>query len=305
MRADHTYVQRPHTTAPVPAGRFAALRPDTLDDPGPNSSDYCGDSVAIGDVNADGRADALVGCWGDDDYHRNILVNSDARGTRTVQSTRLNQQAGTITTATVTAQWIDNGGTVALAASADGGTTWDVVTSGVAHTFTVPGGDLRVRVKHSDNPWSRFTSTPYVHDLGIDYTYTPANAAPGTPALSSPANGAVTIDPAQLLVTTFSGPDGADTGTIDLEVCSVAMSAGQTCTAAGGVVRGAGSSTSGIANGANGSWAIAPALTAAGTYHWHARARDQSAATRPGAQAGRSSSAPARASTRRGAAERR
>jgi hypothetical protein len=42
--------------------------------PAPNANDYCGFSVASGDVNADGKDDVIMGCTGDDDTNGTVVV---------------------------------------------------------------------------------------------------------------------------------------------------------------------------------------------------------------------------------------
>jgi hypothetical protein len=51
---------------------------------------------------------------------------------------------GTITKAKMTVTY--SGGPIGTYLSADGGTTWEEVTSGVLHYFTVTGTDLRWRI---------------------------------------------------------------------------------------------------------------------------------------------------------------
>jgi hypothetical protein len=71
------------------------------------------------------------------------------------------------------------------------------------------------------------------------------------------------VDANPTLSASFSDPDAGDTGTVSFQICSDSA-----CTA---VVQG-GSSPSGIANGADGSWSVA-GLTQ-GTYYWRARTQD-------------------------------
>jgi large repetitive protein len=86
--------------------------------------------------------------------------------------------------------------------------------------------------------------------------------APATPALASPADG-VDVNAAPTLSATFSDPDAGDTGSLDFQVCSD--------NACATVVQ-SGSSTSGLANGASGSWK--PSGLAGGAYYWRARTVD-------------------------------
>jgi hypothetical protein len=85
---------------------------------------------------------------------------------------------------------------------------------------------------------------------------------PSTAALVSPAAGA-RVNSTQVSAT-FSDPDGSgDTGTLNFQLCS-----NSSCSS----VVASGSSASGIANGANGSWT--PTGVADGTYYWRAQAQD-------------------------------
>ncbi|MCB0880462.1 MAG: hypothetical protein KDC46_15945, partial [Thermoleophilia bacterium] len=250
---------------------------DELTNPTPVANDQCGNPVAAGDVNADGRSDLIMGCTQDDTGAGdagNMIVFA---GRSTVlQSRKLNLQAGTVTDVTVGLARVANGAAApVLQASANGGTNWESVTAGVAHSFVATGTDLRLRIRVPEAPNAHMTQT--IHDLTIDYTYAGANAAPNTPALVSPAGGASTADTTPDLVATFSDPDGGDTGTIHYEVCTVAIGAGQTCVGAGGTLLASGSSPAGIANAANGTWTVTPALVPQ-TVYWHAQAEDNSSA---------------------------
>ena len=63
------------------------------------------------------------------------------------QSTSIDYNNGTITTATMTVT--KSSGTFTYALTANGGTNWETVTSGVAHAFTNTGTDLRWKVTES------------------------------------------------------------------------------------------------------------------------------------------------------------
>ncbi len=83
---------------------------------------------------------------------------------------------------------------------------------------------------------------------------------PAVPTLGSlPAQ----VDATPSLSASFSDPDAGDTGTISFQICTDSA-----CTA---VVQ-SGSSPSGIANGADGSWTAAG--LAQGSYYWRAKAQD-------------------------------
>jgi hypothetical protein len=84
---------------------------------------------------------------------------------------------------------------------------------------------------------------------------------PNTPTLVSPAAGATTSS--SNLMATFTSADVAETGTVELRVCTDVL--------CGSVLR-SGSSAS-TTNGSNGTWTIAPAL-GDGTYGFQARAVD-------------------------------
>lgn len=86
--------------------------------------------------------------------------------------------------------------------------------------------------------------------------------SPTAPTLGSVAARTKNTTPA--LSATFSDPDGAsDTGTLSFQLCS---------TSGCGTVLQSGSSASGIANAANGTWT--PAALSDGTYYWRAQAQD-------------------------------
>ena len=84
---------------------------------------------------------------------------------------------------------------------------------------------------------------------------------PATAALVSPA-AAARVNATQVSAT-FSDPDAGDTGTLNFQLCS-----NSSCSS----VVTSGSSASGIANNANGTWS--PTGVADGTYYWRAQAQD-------------------------------
>ncbi len=92
--------------------------------------------------------------------------------------------SGNIGNLTLTATATANGGTIAYAVSADGGVTWEAVTSGVQKTsWTSAGNQLRFRVALTS---ASATSAPYVSTLVIQYT-PPAASSVGYVELGSNA----------------------------------------------------------------------------------------------------------------------
>jgi hypothetical protein len=84
-----------------------------------------------------------------------------------------------ITAATLTAQYILQGGNVTFYLTNNGGQHWAQVTPGVTHVFTTTGSDLRWRAELTADPtWSH---TPVVNSLRIEY---PANPVPTITSLS-------------------------------------------------------------------------------------------------------------------------
>jgi len=72
--------------------------------------------------------------------------NTYTLGSNMATSLEVDTVTEIIENATITYTAIEPVGTsIGFEMSADGGTTWDVVTPGVLHTFTVPGNDLRWR----------------------------------------------------------------------------------------------------------------------------------------------------------------
>lgn len=81
------------------------------------------------------------------------------------QSEKLNGASGKIVSATLTVTDTLNGQAATYALSADG-STYEVVTPGVPHTFASPGSDLRWRILLTS---SDATTTPTIDGLAIDY----------------------------------------------------------------------------------------------------------------------------------------
>ncbi len=108
------------------------------------------------------------------------------------------------------------------------------------------------------------TGTPITTLLAYDgtaqITHPTANGFPNLPALgTTPAR----VNAPPQLSATFSDPDAADTGTLSFQLCS---------DSACNTVLQSGTSSSGIANGASGTWT--PATLSEGTYYWRAQATD-------------------------------
>lgn len=95
--------------------------------------------------------------------------------------------------------------------------------------------------------------------------------APSVPALVSPPNNDIQTGTTATLTATFSDPDTGDAGRVNFQICADA-----TCSAGGDPVA-SGSSSAGLANGADGSWSSG-SLTA-GQYYWRAQNMDQSGLT--------------------------
>ena len=108
------------------------------------------------------------------------------------------------------------------------------------------------------------TGTPITTLLAYDgtaqITHPTANGFPNLPALVTTA---ARVNAPPRLSATFSDPDAADTGTLSFQLCS---------DSACNTVLQSGTSSSGIANGASGSWT--PATLSEGTYYWRAQATD-------------------------------
>jgi large repetitive protein len=111
---------------------------------------------------------------------------------------------------------------------------------------------------------SQRLATLSVNDGTAEITHPTANAFPDVPALGAIAARINNTTPT--LTATFSDPDASDTGTLAFQLCSDSA-----CSS----VLQSGTTSSGIANGANGTWT--PAALADGTYYWRAEATDSAA----------------------------
>jgi len=92
----------------------------------------------------------------------------------TAQSREVDATDDTITEATLTAQYILQGGSVDFYLTNDGGDHWAAVQPGVTHVFTTTGSDLRWRVEMASDPVWRNRS-PIVDSLRIEYATTSAD----------------------------------------------------------------------------------------------------------------------------------
>ncbi|MCW2927007.1 MAG: hypothetical protein JWM86_975 [Thermoleophilia bacterium] len=248
--------------------------------PSPTTGDACWSRLAVGDVNADGRADVLAACPGDDATATNAgSVAAWVNQTRVnfqplvnLTSRRMNRTAMTIAKATITPKTVRNGSSVTWQLSANGGSSWEAVSPGVEHTFAAGGTDLRFRAVFDSRASSARTAV--VHDVLLAYASASTNAAPTAPTNIAPPSGSAGPSTTPQLVARFNDPDVNDTGSVQFEVCQDAA-----CSTAGDPIRSGGSSA-GIANGSNGAWAVAPALPN-GTYYWRARGVDQDSTVGP------------------------
>lgn len=146
------------------------------------------------------------------------------------------------------------------------------ITGATSTTYVVAAGDVGARIEvlvtatNAGGAASIFL--PQVGPIELE-----PNWAPLAPTHVTPATGSGTSDTTPELVATFLDPNGSETGTLQFELCTVAMAASQTCAAAGGTVV-ASMSASSVAKDANGSASPVAAL-AYGTYHWHVRGSDE------------------------------
>ncbi len=238
----------------------------------------CGDAVLATDANADGRADVVAGCPTTDAGAADagsalVAINQGTvrfMPTQAIVTRKLNRTAMTVASATLDVSVVRNGAEVAWDLSADGGATWAAATPGVQHVFATPGTDLRARARFDNSRYR--VRTAVVHDLSVTYA-ADGNQAPSTPTLVSPVAGASLATGTPTLEATFLDPDAADQGTLRFQICT-----DPACAAAGDPAA-TGTSASGIANGANGTWTT-PTL-AAGTYYWRARGEDGGGLTGP------------------------
>jgi hypothetical protein len=90
-------------------------------------------------------------------------------GSNTATSLEVDSVTEVIENATLTCNLIEPVGTsISFEMSSDGGTTWDAVTPGVLHTFTVPGNDLRWRAVLTTTLGER---TVRLYDVFISFDY--------------------------------------------------------------------------------------------------------------------------------------
>lgn len=165
-------------------------------------------------------------------------------------------------------------------------TSWSASTSWQDFSYSLTG--LNLTATDVDGLYAEIktssagggSSDVRISALNLDVTYTSSNSAPSAPTHVSPASGSATSDTTPTLTATYADPDAGDTGTLEFEVCTVAVAAGATCTGSGGTAVAGGTSATGVANGSNGTFTPTTAL-AVGTYHWHVRATDAAGATGP------------------------
>ena len=86
--------------------------------------------------------------------------------TSTIQSLNVSSASDFVVNATLTATQTLNGQTINYYLSNDGGTTWEATTSGLAHTFSSQGTDLRWRAVLST---ANQNVTPVINSLNIIY----------------------------------------------------------------------------------------------------------------------------------------
>ncbi len=147
-------------------------------------------------------------------------------------------------------------------------------TAGSYSTVTLDPGAYHWRVRSEDRQGRVSAWSPY-----RAVTVVGPSTPPDAPVHVSPANLSATSDTTPDLTATFTDPDAPDTGTLTFEVCTVAMTAGQSCAGAGGAVLASGSTAAGIANGANATWTST--VLSAGTRYWHVRATDDQSTVGP------------------------
>jgi hypothetical protein len=87
----------------------------------------------------------------------------------TAQSRAVDTTDDIVTEATLTAQYVLQGGSVDFYLTNDGGAHWAEVQPGVTHVFTTTGSDLRWRVEMTSDPRGRDRS-PIIDTLRIEYT---------------------------------------------------------------------------------------------------------------------------------------
>lgn len=98
------------------------------------------------------------------------------------QSKKINTANATINKATLTASHNLNGGAINYFLSANGGINWEPVTTGVEHTFTHQGNDLRWKaVLSTTNP----NRTPLIDSLNINYSVADNQGPTGSIVINS------------------------------------------------------------------------------------------------------------------------
>lgn len=147
----------------------------------------------------------------------------------------------------------------------------------VAHTAPVPAFSLAADERLYVQFWRRQTA-PYVsvfnndarlltlgaHDGTARIEHPAVSTLPDTPALASPADGAVTSS--RGLSASFSDPDAGDSGSVEFRVCTAPAAAGAECSP----VLDSGSFAP-VANGATGFWTAGAALPHGPALYWQAR----------------------------------
>lgn len=138
------------------------------------STDSNGNSVIVWQDKRNGNYDPYVQhlsadgvkLWNDDVQ----VVSPDYfyYPTGVAQSKTVDATDSYIVEATLTSQYILQGGNVQFYLTNDGGAHWSPVTPGVTHVFTTTGSDLRWRVEMTADPlWPR---SPVIDSLRIEYT---------------------------------------------------------------------------------------------------------------------------------------
>ena len=129
---------------------------------------------------------------------------------------------------------------------------------------------VQVYAVNDSNLSSSRTLSLYFNDANARVQHTAATTRANVPTQVTPADAAYPNTTTPTLTATFSDPDAANTGRINFRVCSDAACSSVLSTF---------SSSSGIANGANGSAAVpgGAGLVNGTTYYWQAQAEDNSA----------------------------
>ena len=128
---------------------------------------------------------------------------------------------------------------------------------------------------------STLSGTVYWHARSSDGTDTSAwststaltitaNAAPTAPTVVFPADGASGVTGSVSMFARFEDPDAADIGSLEFELCSVALLADTSCVDSGGVLVESFTSTQSNPVGSTVSWSP----STVGALHWHVRGYD-------------------------------